>query len=186
MRESAHRLFTRQGYHATGVNQILTEATAPKGSLYFHFPGGKQQLGVEAVQLGAAEIGALLDEVLLQAPDPARAVRMMAELLAARLADSGFTEGCPVATVALEAGEVDPLRAACADGYDGWLTTITRTLTDAGLAAHRAERLAVLILSALEGALILARVRRDQAPVLAVGDLLADSVRAALEGREAT
>ena len=42
--DASAELFRRQGYNATGVKQIVTEAQAPFGSLYHFFPGGKEQL----------------------------------------------------------------------------------------------------------------------------------------------
>src|SRR5690242_14581980 len=90
---TAATLFRTQGYHATGLNQVLAEGGAPKGSLYFHFPGGKEQLAVESLQLSAGEFcdqlrhAGSLDEAL--------------ELLGEQLVASDFRAGCPIATVAL-------------------------------------------------------------------------------------
>ncbi|GAA1705858.1 TetR/AcrR family transcriptional regulator [Fodinicola feengrottensis] len=173
MLETAQGLFGRQGYHATGVNQILAEAAAPKGSLYFHFPGGKEQLAAEAVSLGATDLGQVIDAVLEHAPDPASAIRTMGDLLTARLESSGFLDGCPIASVALDVADSPTVRSACDSGYAGWLASITDHLTQAGLAEATAAELAVLVLSGLEGALLLARTRQDTAPLVQVANRLA-------------
>lgn len=171
---AARELFTRQGYHATGINQVLAEARAPKGSLYFHFPGGKEQLAVEAVAMGANELGQVIDAVIEHSPDPPAAVRTVAALLAARLEGSDFVEGCPIATVALDASAAStPVREACRDGYGRWLASITRDLVREGVPAGSASDLALLALSALEGALLLARAQRDTGPLRRVADRVA-------------
>ena len=61
---STSRLLRTQGYAATGLNQVMVEADAPKGSMYFHFPGGKEQLAAAAVDLFAARASARLDRHL--------------------------------------------------------------------------------------------------------------------------
>ncbi len=171
MLTTARTLFARQGLHGTGINQVLAEGGAPKGSMYFHFPGGKQQLAAEAMAASATEMAAAIRATIDAYDDPPAAVRAMAEALGQRLAESDFQEGCPLATVALEATE--GVRDACRDGYQQWLDLITADLTGHGIAADRASGLAVLILSSIEGALLLARVQRSLRPLREVADRLA-------------
>ncbi|MFD4366654.1 TetR/AcrR family transcriptional regulator [Rhodococcus sp. NPDC058521] len=164
--ETAGNLFSRQGFHATGVNQVLAESGAPKGSLYFHFPGGKEQLAVEAVAAEAGELGQILDTILDTAADPASAIIAMADLLAARLEDSHFVDGCPIATVALDVGaDSDPIRTACSAGYDQWVTSIADYLTGFGINTDTASELALLSISSIEGALLLAKTQHSTAPL---------------------
>lgn len=170
---TAQHLFQRQGYHATGVHQILTEANAPKGSLYHHFPGGKQQLATESVGLGAQELGDAIDAVIADSVDLPTAIRTIADFLASRLEDSNFLDGCPIASVAIDAGDNDPIREACRAGYDRWLVSIADALVDAGLRRPNATDLALMILSTLEGGLLLARTRRDANNLRSVGDRIA-------------
>lgn len=174
MLATAQELFSRQGYHATGLNQVLDEAAAPKGSLYYHFPGGKEQLAAEAVALGAAELGQVIDVAIERSPDPVTAIRTMAGLLADRLEESGFVDGCPITTVALDAGgDSDPVRQACSAGYAQWLASIEGALARAGVPPGSASGLALVVLSSLEGALLLARTQRDVSPLLRVADRIA-------------
>jgi TetR/AcrR family transcriptional repressor of lmrAB and yxaGH operons len=177
---TAQQLFQRQGFHATGMNQILAESQAPKGSMYHHFPGGKTQLAAESVGLGASELGEMIDAIIADSADPPSAIHTMAELLAARLEGSGFLDGCPITGVALDAGDNDPIREACRSGYDRWLTSITDALVDAGITRVQARELAFFILSALEGGLILARTRRETSGLIAVADRVADLIAAEL------
>ncbi|MBO2453155.1 TetR/AcrR family transcriptional regulator [Actinomadura barringtoniae] len=172
--DAATTLFHRQGYHATGVNQILAEAAAPKGVLYFHFPGGKEQLAAETVVQAGQELGEALDAVLAQSDDLATAAHGIAELLGAALEQTEFREGCPIASVALDvAADSDLVRAACAQGYQQWIDLIAERLRQRGVADGSAQELAVFILSSIEGALLLARVQHDTAPLRNIATRLA-------------
>ena len=94
-------LMRRQGYNATGLNQIAAESGAPKGSIYFHFPGGKEQLAAEAIATSGEGIRRVIQATLSASPDAATAVRTLATGMAAGLAASSYSDGCPIATVAL-------------------------------------------------------------------------------------
>ncbi|MEU4251263.1 TetR/AcrR family transcriptional regulator [Amycolatopsis sp. NPDC026612] len=169
MLDTAAGLFQTQGYHATGLTQLTTAGGAPKGSLYFHFPGGKEQLATEAVRLSGERTGALLEAVLNDAPDPVTAVGRVVDALGNFLTESDFQRGCPLATVALDAAAAsEPIREACADGYASWHGVLHGYLTGQGLPAERADELATIVLAAIEGGLLLARTRRDLAPLRAV------------------
>ncbi|MGI5131202.1 TetR/AcrR family transcriptional regulator [Pseudonocardia sp. CA-107938] len=167
MLDSAAELFHQQGYHATGLNQLVAAGGAPKGSLYFHFPGGKEQLAAEAVRQSGAQLCELLAVIVANAPDAATAIRNVIDALAAALTESDFQRGCPLATVALDAaGESEMIREACADGYRSWHAVIEDYLGRQG--AVEPARLATVALAAIEGGLLLARTLRDTAPLHAV------------------
>ncbi|QKV77932.1 TetR/AcrR family transcriptional regulator [Amycolatopsis sp. Hca4] len=169
MLDTAADLFQTQGYHATGLTQLTTAGGAPKGSLYFHFPGGKEQLAAEAVRLSSERTGALFDAILRDAPDPATGIDRAIDALAGVLTESDFQRGCPLATVALDAAPAsEPIRRACTDGYESWHVVLGDYLAGQGLSAGRADELATIVLAAIEGGLLLARTRRDLAPLRAV------------------
>ncbi|GAA3830529.1 MULTISPECIES: TetR/AcrR family transcriptional regulator [Amycolatopsis] len=169
---SAAELFHTQGYHATGLNQLVSAGGAPKGSLYFHFPGGKEQLAAEAVAFSSENMAALLRATLDSAPDAATAITRVIDALGRNLVGSGYRSGCPIATVALDAGDSEPIRQACTDGYTSWHAVITEYLAGQGIAAGKAATLATIALSAIEGALLLAKTQHDLAPLHAVGEHL--------------
>lgn len=167
MLRTAANLFRAQGYHATGLNQVLAEGDAPKGSLYFHFPGGKEQLAVESLALAGDELCASFKAVLASTADPVRALGLAIELLGEHLVASGFRDGCPVATVALDAAaQSEPIREACVSVYDAWQSLISEHLAAAGFADP--DDLATVVLASIEGAILLARTRRDLGPLRAV------------------
>ena len=97
MIQTAAGLFRAQGYHATGLNQVLAEGGLPKGSLYFHFPGGKDQLVVEATRAAVEETTAALRETLAVLPERQReaiVLRYYAELSEAEIAEAmGVSRG---------------------------------------------------------------------------------------------
>jgi TetR/AcrR family transcriptional repressor of lmrAB and yxaGH operons len=169
MLDTAADLFHTQGYHATGLTQLTTAGGAPKGSLYFHFPGGKEQLAAEAVRLSSERTGALLETILRDAPDAVTAIDRTVEALASFLTESDFQRGCPLATVALDAAaESEPIREACAAGYSSWHEVLAAYFAGQRLSAERSDELATVVLAAIEGGLLLARTRRDLAPLRAV------------------
>jgi TetR/AcrR family transcriptional repressor of lmrAB and yxaGH operons len=175
MLRQAAALLRTQGYHGTGLNQVISESGAPKGSLYFHFPGGKEELAAQAIALSGAELNATYAEVLRDAPTPGEGVARVIGLLGEHLAESGFTRGCPVATTALDAASTsEPIRQACDDAFLGWQRTLTTYLTEHGI--PDAQALSTVVLAAIEGALLLARTRHDLGPITAVAAHLRTTV----------
>jgi TetR/AcrR family transcriptional repressor of lmrAB and yxaGH operons len=165
---TAADLFRAQGYHATGLNQVLAEGGLPKGSLYFHFPGGKEQLAVESLQRAGEQLCAAITEVLEGTAEPAAALDRILGLLGEHLVATDFREGCPVATVALDAAaQSEPIRVACAGVYDSWERLVAQHLRAAGV--DGADGVATVLVAAVEGALLLARTRRDVTPLQTVG-----------------
>ena len=100
--DAAVDLLQRQGYHGTGLNELLERSEAPRGSLYHYFPGGKEQIGAEAIARAGEQVAAAIAHLLRAKPSVADAVEALAGLLAAGLEASAFERGCPVATTALE------------------------------------------------------------------------------------
>lgn len=178
MIEATAVLLRRQGYAATGLAQIVDEARAPKGSLYFHFPGGKEELAAAALERAAERWRVAIDAVLSSQPDPALALRGVVDVLAGELLASQFSDGCPLATVALEtSGGDSALSTLCRLSYQRWLSIIEEKLLAAGTAgtagtADVAGEQALFVLSALEGAILLSRVQKSLAPLRVTGRFL--------------
>ena len=148
-----------RGYHGVGLNELLSMAQAPKGVLYHHFPGGKAELAVQAIETVAAQIGTSLDRLRARSGDPVQALGAWMDAAEQALAQSGFERGCPLATIALESGpEDESIRRALAQSFATVRERLAALLIDAGLPADKASGLAALIVSAYEGALLQARV----------------------------
>lgn len=159
-------LFRRQGYSGTGLKQVVVEAQAPFGSLYHHFPGGKQQLADEVIRASGAFFQALVTAVYDGESTAEASVRAVFEGAAETLASTDFQDACPITTVALEVASTnDGLRRATAEVFEQWTVALTERLGD------RDRALAVL--SALEGAFVLCRAQRTVAPMLAAGRMAA-------------
>jgi AcrR family transcriptional regulator len=182
--DTSAELFRRQGFAGTGVKQIVAEASAPFGSLYHFFPGGKEQLGEEVIRHSGALYGELLDIFFPPGRDPVGATRDFFAGAAETLVQTDFADACPIATVALEVSSSnEQLRLACADVFNGWLDALTGRLTDAGVARRRARELSVSLLASLEGAFVLARATRSTEPLEVAGAAGASAVREALRAR---
>jgi TetR/AcrR family transcriptional repressor of lmrAB and yxaGH operons len=166
-------LLQKQGYHATGLSQILAESGAPRGSLYFHFPGGKEELACAALVASGDAWRERIAAVVETARDPGAAIEACCDALAQMLVDSDFEVGCPVATVALEAATAsEPVRQTCAEHYGTWQRLVAERLRAAGSSAAQSDKLATFVLASVEGALLLAKVQRDPAPLHIVGKTL--------------
>ena len=180
MIETTASLVHRQGFYGTSLNEILLESGAPRGSLYYHFPGGKEELVLEATRQGVASVTQLLKEVLTGSPDPADGVRAFIEAAAHVLRDSGYVFGCPVAPIILDSPESSALAEVCQEALEEWQQVLVEGLGSGGIERGRAESLATVVVCALEGGLILARARRDIAPLDAIAAELASMVQSAL------
>jgi TetR/AcrR family transcriptional repressor of lmrAB and yxaGH operons len=160
--DAAVDLLQRQGYHGTGLNELLERSEAPRGSLYHHFPGGKEQIGAEAIARAGGQVAAAVERLLRTKPSVADAVEALAGVLAAGLETSDFERGCPVATTALEVTpRSEPIRAAAQASFESWLAPLRERLEATGFDRLEAPRRADLAIATLEGALVLARARRN-------------------------
>ncbi|MFI6045471.1 TetR/AcrR family transcriptional regulator [Nocardia sp. NPDC051321] len=166
-------LVEKHGYFGAGLNQIIESSGAPRGSLYFHFPGGKDQLVAAAVAQAGNEISALIDAV-----EPGGTAAAATSLLTAfgdRLEASEWNQGCPVATVTLDVSATnDVIQAECAAAYASWEEALRIRLRADG--RSDAQDLAAAILAMIEGGLLLARAQRSREPL----DRVARTIRAML------
>lgn len=166
---AAAELFRRQGYSGTGLKQVVAEADAPFGSLYHHFPGGKQQLADEVIRGAGAFFQALVVAVYDEESTAEASVRAVFEGAAETLESTDFQDACPIATIALEVASTnDVLRRATAEVFEQWTVALSERLGD--------RDLALAVISALEGAFVLCRARRSVEPMLAAGRMAAAHV----------
>ncbi len=184
MIETAASLFQRQGYAATGWRQVVAESETPWGSQSHHCPGGKDELAVAALTKAGADYERLVRRAF-GSGHPADAIRMWAGLASEVLEATGWADGCPIATVALErAHEGGAVGDACRDALAGWRDAIAAGLVDAGADHDRAARLATVVLASIEGGLLLARVERSRSPLIDVGEEVAALLEAAVPGAD--
>ena len=181
--EATAELFRRHGYTGTGLKQIVTAAQAPFGSVYHHFPGGKEQLGAEVIRSSGRMYFELFEMVMDMSPDVVTGTSDFFAGAAETLRQTDYADACPIATVALEvASTSEPLRVATADVFDGWIDGATERLAAAGIPRDTARTLAFQILSLLEGAFVFDRARRSTEALESAGVAASAAVHAALPG----
>jgi TetR/AcrR family transcriptional repressor of lmrAB and yxaGH operons len=181
---AAVALFRKQGYAATGLSEILARSGAPKGSLYHYFPGGKAELGEAAVRQAGATVAATLRQLRDRSLTAAELIGDYVDLLAVWMRKSSWRDGCPITTTLLEiAGEHPEIAAAGREAFADWATMLGAALESEGADPARARRLARFAISALEGALVQAKVERDDAPLLEARDELVGLFRPASPAR---
>lgn len=148
----------------TGMREIVTEAGAPRGSLQHYFPGGKLEIISDALlwsgDVSARRVQRSLNE--LRSRTPSALLVSIVDTWRRELTEEQFSAGCPlVAAAADTAATSEQLRQVLRRAFDGWLEPLSRSLVDLGVPRERSANLAVVVVAALEGAIILARIRRD-------------------------
>jgi TetR/AcrR family transcriptional regulator, lmrAB and yxaGH operons repressor len=184
--EASAQLFRQQGYAGTGLKQITAAGQAPWGSLYHFFPGGKEELATEAITHSGQRYLKLFDLVYARSgDDPAQSIHAFFHLSVDALEQSGFADGCPIATVALEAASTsEPLRHACDAVFTSWQQATATFLTRSGAPPDRGAGLATYILAAFEGAIVLSRAAHDTGPLRVTADIVTATIGAELSGQK--
>jgi AcrR family transcriptional regulator len=163
---AAAKLFRQQGYHGTALHDILAAGGSPRGSLYFHFPKGKQEIGETALTIAGEAVRQAIAHAAETSENAEVFVTRIARGMASDLEKSDYREGCPIATTALEtSAQSDVLGAATRIAFQKWENEIKRGLERFGMKAEEADPFATIVLSQLEGALLLARTYRSPAPM---------------------
>jgi AcrR family transcriptional regulator len=178
------QMFTLQGYVATGIKEIAARASAPFGSIYHHFPGGKRELAAVVLRQSGGAYGGLVPLVFDAAADVVQGTRDFFGGAAQHLVDTDYADACPIGTVALEVASTDEmLRSVIADVFAGWLALLDDRLVAAGIAATRARELSLTFLAALEGGFMVARTLRSTQPMSVAGDVVAEAIQASIPTR---
>jgi TetR/AcrR family transcriptional repressor of lmrAB and yxaGH operons len=181
--QTACRLLEMQGYQATGLTQIIEESGAPRGSLYYYFPEGKEELVAEAIASTAEVVADRIRTSLAEVEAPGGAVKQFILTLAQHARASGYERGGPITTAALEAASTsERVREACLAAYCSWRKSFEEKVAEGGCNGERAARLAALIVAALEGAIILSRTERSVAPLEYVAEELETLIDGAAPG----
>ncbi|NBM15832.1 TetR family transcriptional regulator [Streptomyces sp. GC420] len=182
---SAAQLIRRDGVASTGMREVAAHARAPRGSLQHYFPGGKEQLVNEAVDWAGRYAGKRVARFLAALPEPtpsglfAEMVRQWTD----EYGSEGFAGGCPVAAATVDCAETTAsTREATAAAFTTWNRSVAGALSDMGVPEERTEALATLMISALEGAILIARTERDVRALTTVSRELGPLLDAAVTG----
>lgn len=188
MVRSAAELIRTKGVSGTGMREVVAVAGAPRGSLQHYFPGGKDQLVAEALSWMGGVAARRVARVMasLDPPTPLGLLQGTIGLWREEFQSHGFDGGCPLVGAGADvAATNDALRTVISEAFDGWRDSFVAAFVQMDVPPERAAALAVVVLSALEGAILLARIHQDNGPLDAVGVELGPLLDAAVStGRE--
>ena len=164
MVRSAAGLIRTRGASATSFSEVLADSGAPRGSIYHHFPDGKQQLEADAIQWTSDRV--LAHQGQCSATTASGVLECFIDMWRQVVLASHGTAGCVVAGVALDtdaaqAGLIDVVRAT----FRSWIALLTEQLEAVGIPPGRAQPIALATVAGMEGALILCRAEGGVAPL---------------------
>ncbi len=171
--ETTCDLLEAQGYHATGLSQIIAASGTPKGSLYYYFPGGKEELAAEAIERTGQLLAGRIRNGLSIHERASEAVCSFVQRIASAVETSGFRAGGPLTTVAMETVNTsERLNHVCREAYQQLQQTVEEKLLACDYGTERAKHLAIFIISSIEGGIILSRTEHSGAPLRHVAEEL--------------
>jgi AcrR family transcriptional regulator len=153
-------LIRERGAHSTAISDVLEHSGAPRGSAYHYFPGGRTQLLCEAVDYAAEYTAARI----ARAETSVAAIDVIVDRFRALLIESDYRAGCPVVAVAVEADN-QPVIDRAAAAFTRWTELIRQRLEADGVGVERAEEIAMLVMTSIEGAIVVSRTARDVKPL---------------------
>jgi len=163
MVRSAASLIRTRGVNATSFSDVLADSGAPRGSIYHHFPQGKEQLAEDAIALTSEWV--LSHQRACPARTPAEVVDWFVDMWRRVVVASNGAAGCVVAGVAVDTDQQADIMALIDSTFTSWVDLLADQLTSAGLTGDRARGVATATLAAMEGALILCRAQRSVLPL---------------------
>jgi AcrR family transcriptional regulator len=165
MLDSAVLLLRERGAPGVTVDAVLAHSGAPRGSVYHHFPGGRNEMLLGAVRLAGDYIAAMVDDSVADG-DVQQTMARLVRFWKRALTRTDYRAGCPVVAMAVDSRESVPDAAELVrEIFARWQASLSDVLSANGFAHDRAGRLATLIVSAVEGAVILCRAHRDLTPL---------------------
>jgi len=174
MLQAATRLLQTRGYFGTGLNDVLAESGAPRGSLYFHFPGGKGQLALEATRAAIDEVTLATAQTIAESETPGAALRAISRRIADLMRTTDYERSCPISPLIYDgANDLPALLDLCREAFDTWMALMEEMLHEAGLPPARAKTLSLLAQTVFQGGAIVSRTHHDDQMLLGAIDEVA-------------
>lgn len=175
--DTTNELFREFGYRGTGMKQVIVASGTTAGSVYHHFPGGKDELAGKVISQTGAAYQQLIEAVLAASPSLARGMNAIFKSAAKVLQDTHYVDPCPVGGVAREIASSHPeLRAAAEQVLFGWIDAATEVVAREVSDTSEAKDLATLFVAAIEGGFLLSRTAQSPEPMLAIGRAMVRAV----------
>jgi TetR/AcrR family transcriptional repressor of lmrAB and yxaGH operons len=177
--QTASELMEKQGYHGTGLNEIIQKSGAPKGSLYYYFPEGKEQLASEAILRAGQIVSERFRAKTADEPDPAKAIHDFLYMIAKRMEETKFYTGSTLTMIAMETvTESKRINTACQEGYAMLIGAFKDKLLSGGMEDSKASDMAEMIIAAVEGGIILSRTYQDANHLRRIADHIFQMLKA--------
>lgn len=169
--ETTGKLLQLHGYSGTGLNEIIKQSGAPKGSLYYHFPEGKEQLAYEAIERTKENVTNFIKESLARYDDPIEAIQNFIYDSAKRFEADSYFNGVPIANIVLEISKTnDRLRELCRKVFESWHEAFADKLKSGGYSDEESWDLAMTINAMIQGAFVICLTRQDSKPLLVMAE----------------
>ncbi|WP_078578445.1 TetR/AcrR family transcriptional regulator [Salipaludibacillus agaradhaerens] len=166
-------LLQSKGYFGTGLNDIIKLSGAPKGSIYYHFPNGKEQLAKEAIEWTKHSVSQFIAEKLKDYSDPTEAIQHYILDSAERFEKDSYFQGVPITAIVLETSDVsEELREACRSVFDAWHHIFADKLLNYGYEPRAAYEIAMTVNAMIQGALVICLTRNDSTPLKIVAEVI--------------
>lgn len=176
-------ILARDGYNGMGLKALSEATRLPYGSIYHHFPGGKEDIAVAAIRTRSVWVGGSIEQVFAKGVTRS-SIRAMFAFMADRLERSEWLDGCPIGTPALDgSSESARIRAACDAAFAAMIDPMAAALARMGMSRKGAGDLATTIIATYEGAMMLARVQQSRAPMRSSAEAMIRLVEASLPSR---
>jgi TetR/AcrR family transcriptional repressor of lmrAB and yxaGH operons len=174
---SAAEVMRERGAAGVTIDEVLTRSGAPRGSVYYHFPEGRNQILAEALKYAGDAITADIDAAAGRGAKVL--IRQFVDFWERVLAESDFHAGCPVVAAAIGSCDDEvPLAAEAARIFAHWRTALTWAFVADGFEESDADSLAVMSIATLEGAVVLCRSSHSSEPLHKVYEQLEFLVKA--------
>lgn len=169
--KTASEMFFSNGYHATGLNAILKRSESPKGSLYYYFPNGKEELALEAIEVVKNSVREEIRENLFKTKDPIEGIEKVILNVSDIINREEIVKGVTVSLLALEASQTNEfLREACAETFKEWESLYEERLKELNISIEDAKNLSKIIQIMIEGAIVMALTKKDNSSLILVKD----------------
>lgn len=173
-------LFQEKGYYGTGLNEILRKSDCPKGSLYYYFPNGKEQLALESIEITKKFVERKIRNSLKKIDDSGESIKTFVKEMAENINKdkndlNSFRSNKKISInlIALETSETNEnIRHACEDAYKTWEKAYYDKLVEDGINKTKAEKLSKTIETLIEGAILMSTINNDDKYILEIAEII--------------